>query len=227
MIVLRNGFKVYYPKLTIRSCLAINQLFGDVTAPLFSFMSTETQVLLLSLSLQQYDIGEDELYELMDVIQDIESFVLELYADGGIIAQGEQQNATESVSDTPDEAITFESRMMDLLQQCMSIGMREEDFYNSTLSQITRYVESHTEHQKNQLKEKAYFDYLLASLIRTVVDGLMDRRVKFPTLEKAYPFVAENDAKEVDESWEMEKQHLKLIEWANQMNSKFEKQEKE
>ena len=231
MIVLRNGIKIYYPKLTIRSCLAIQQIFGDVTEPLLTYMSVETQTLLLSLALQQYDITEDELYDLMDTVDDVNHLILELYSEAGLITHGEQQNHTESVSenmsDTSNEPITFESHILDLLQQCMSIGMREEDFYNSTLSQITRYVESHCEHKQNELQERAYFDYILATLIKTAIGGVIDKKVKFPTLEKAYPFISKDNDKETDESWEMEKQHLKLLEWAEQMNKKFEVKQKE
>lgn len=232
MVVLKKGNKVYYPKLTIRSCLAIDDLFGDVTKPLLDYMSVETQVLLLSLSLQQYRMTEDELYDLMDTIDDVNSLILELYKEGGLINQGEQQNSVEGdfepMSDISSEPITFESHMLDLLQQCMSIGMREEDFYNSTLAQITRYVESYNKQQQNKLQEKAYFDYQLANLIGVSVYRLLSKNTKYPAFEKAYPFITQSkQAKEIDEEWEMEKQHMKLMEWAEQMNKKFEKNKKE
>lgn len=231
MIVLRNGLKVYCPKLTIRSCLVIQQIFGDVTKPLFSLMSVETQTLLLSLALQQYDITEDELYDLMDTVEDVNNLILELYSEAGLIAHEEQQNHTESVSETMSDtsgvSVTFESHVSDLLQQCMSIGMREEEFYNSTLSQVTRYVESYNKLKDNQMQEKAYFDYQLANLIGMSVARLLSKGAKYPTFEKAYPFVNKDNDKETDESWEMEKQHLKLLEWAEQMNKKFEVKQKE
>lgn len=226
MIVLRNGIKTYYPKLTIRSCLAIDKLFGDVTKPLFTYISVETQASLLALSLQQYKLTEDELYDLMDTVDDVNSLILELYKEGGLISLGEQQDIvqgdSEPVSDTSSESITFESHMMNLLQQCMSIGMREEDFYNSTLAQITRYVESYNKQQQNKLQEKAYFDYQLANLIGVSVSRLLSKDAKYPTFEKAYPFINQSvQFKEVDEEWEMEVQRNKLREWAEQINKKF------
>ena len=218
MIVLRNGIKVYYPKLTIKSCLAIQQIFGDVTKPLLTYMSVETHTLLLSLALQQYDFTEDELYDLMDTVDDVNHLILELYSEAGLIAHGEQQSHTESVSETMSDtsgvSVTFESHVSHLLQQCMSIGMREEEFYNSTLSQVTRYVESYNKLKENQMQEKAYFDYQLANLIGMSVARLLSKGAKYPTFEKAYPFVNKDNDNEVDESWEMEKQHLKLLEWA-------------
>ncbi len=230
MIVLRNGIKPYYPKLTIRSCLTINELFGDVTAPLMSYMSLETQAFLLSLSLQQDELTEDELYGLMDIIEDLNSLIVELYKEAGLIGDKQSEDNLQEQSDPGDsssEPLTFESHMMDLLQQCMSIGMREEDFYNSTLAQVTRYVEAHNKQQANQLQEKAYFDYQLANLIGMSVARLLSKSAKYPEFSKAYPFINQDQSKEVDEEWEMEVQRNKIREWAEQMNKKIDKTKEE
>ena len=231
MIVLRNGHKVYYPKLSIRGCLTLDKIYGDVTAPLLSYMSLETQILIVSLSLQHYHLTEDELYDLIDTVDDLNSLILELYSEGGLISLGEQESPSDvdSVGDTEQssEVITFESQMMELLEQCMSIGMREEDFYNSTIKQITRYVESYNKQQENQLQEKAFFDYQLANLIGMSVARLLSKDAKYPTFEKAYPFINKDAKTEVDEEWEMEVQHNRLREWAEQINKKFKADEVE
>ncbi|WP_235070573.1 hypothetical protein [Turicibacter sp. TJ11] len=117
--------------------------------------------------------------------------------------------------------------MMELLEQCMSIGMREEDFYNSTIKQITRYVESYNKQQENQLQEKAFFDYQLANLIGMSVARLLSKDAKFPSFEKAYPFLDKDAKTLVDEEWEMEVQHNRLREWAEQINKKFKADEVE
>ena len=231
MIVLRNGYKVYYPKLSIRGCLTLDKLYGDVTAPLMSYMSMETQVLIVSLSLQHCHLTEDELYDLIDTVEDLNSLILELYSEGGLISLGEQENVSEgdseSHSTTSDEPITFESQMNELLVQCMSIGMTEEDFYGSTIKQVTRYIEAYQKQQENQLQEKAYFDYQLANLIGMSVARLLSKDAKYPTFEKAYPFVNKDAKAEVNEEWEMEVQHNKLREWAEQINKKFKADEVE
>ena len=231
MIVLRNGHKVYYPKLSIRCCLTLDKIYGDVTAPLLSYMSLETQVLIVSLSLQHYHLTEDELYDLIDTVDDVNSLILSLYQESGLISLGEQESPSDSEYSTDteqsSEVITFESQMMELLEQCMSIGMREEDFYNSTIKQITRYVESYNKQQENQLQEKAFFDYQLANLIGMSVARLLSKDAKYPTFEKAYPFINKEAKTEVDEEWEMEVQHNRLREWAEQINKKFKADEVE
>ena len=161
----------------------------------------------------------------MDSVEDVNSLILELYSEGGLITLGEQENPVQSDSDRNtgelNEPITFESQINELLVQCMSIGMTEEDFYNSTLAQVTRYVESYNKQQENQLQEKAYFDYQLANLIGMSVARLLSKDAKYPTFEKAYPFVNKDAKAEVNEEWEMEVQHNKLREWAEQINKKF------
>lgn len=226
MVILKKDNKIYYPKLTIKSCLAIDKLFGDVTKPLLTFMSVENQVLLLSLSLQQYRLTDDEVYDLMDTVDDVNSLILELYKESGLIDPDEQQDMlqgdSDPVSNTTSKPITFESHMMDLLEKCMGIGMREEDFYSSTLAQVTRYIEAYNKQQQNELQEKAYFDYQLANLIGVSVSRLLSKDAKYPSFEKAYPFINQSaQAKEDNEEWEMEVQHHRLREWAEQMNKKF------
>lgn len=231
MIVIRHEHKVYYPKLDIRACLTIDKLFNDVTAPLYHYL-LDTQVLLLSLSLQRYNLTDDELYDLIDSVDDLSSMIFELYQEAGVISLGEQQNVVDSdlehdteQSESVTDTITFESHMNNLLEQCMSIGMTEQEFYNSTLSEVTRYVNAHRKQQEYQMQEKAYFDYQLGNLIGLSVARLMSKDAKYPEFEKAYPFLSNSEPKEVDEAWEMEVHHNKLLEWAEQLNRKYTEEE--
>lgn len=231
MVVIRHEHKVYYPKLDIRACLTISKLFNDITAPLYHYL-LDTQVLLLSLSLQRYSLTDDELYELIDTVDDLYELILELYQESGVISLGEESNfvdetpqhTTEQSNDS-NSVVTFESHITDLLEQCMSIGMTEQEFYNSTLSEVTRYVNAHRKQQEYQLQEKAYFDYQLGNLIGLSVARLMSKDAKYPEFEKAYPFLSNTEPKQVDEAWEMEVHHNKLLEWAEQLNRKYEETE--
>ncbi|MTP79826.1 hypothetical protein GMB70_14360 [Turicibacter sanguinis] len=231
MIVLRHENQLYYPKLTIRSCLAIDKLFGDVTRPLLTAISVKTQLLLLSLSLEQYGLSDDELYEVADSVEDLSSLILEIYEEAGVINQNQVKltigRECEPTDNAFNDSVTLENHVIDLLGQCMSAGMREEEFYKSTFAQVTRYVEAYNKQQQNEWQEKACFDYQLASLIKIAIGSSIDRKVNFPSFEKAYPFVKDSHKAEVDKEWEMEVQRIKLREWAEQMNQKMTKTEKE
>lgn len=225
LIVLKHANKIYYPRLTIRSSLVIDKLFGDITRPLITIPSVETQILILSLALEYYDLSNDELYDVADSVEDLNFLVLELYQEAGIINQNQSKlpakREREAINDIQDDSVTFESHVMDLLGQCMSIGMREEEFYKSTLAQVTRYVEAYNKQQQSELQEKAYFDYQLANLIGISVSRLLSKDAKYPEFKKAYPFIGRGTQEKVDEQWEMEVQRIKLREWAEQMNKKF------
>ena len=172
LIVLRHANKIYYPKLTIRSCLSINKIFGEIIQPLLTVVSVETQILILSLALEHYSLSDDELYEIADRVEDLNSLILELYQEAGIINQNPSKFPTESEYEPTN-------------------------------------------------------DYQLASLIKMAIGSAIDRKVTFPSFEKAYPFVKGIHDKEIDKEWEMEVQRIKLREWAEQMNKKIEKKKKE
>lgn len=226
MIVLRNGHKVYYPRLSIRCCLTLEKIYDDVLAPLMSYMSLETQVLIISLSVSHYNLTEDELYELIDTVDDVNSLILELYTSAGLISLGEQQSSSDSDSvgdsEQSSEVITFESQMNEMLVQCMSIGMREEDFYNSTLSQVTRYVEAHNKQKQQEMEEKAFFDWQLANLICMSVGRLMSKDAKYPKLHEAYGFLDTEENRQIREEQERKERlsHYKEYMKALAKNSK-------
>lgn len=233
MIVLTNGYNVYTPKLTIRACLIIDKLYGSITKPIESSIPPlDTQVRLLSLALQQYNLTEDELYDLFDTVEDSYSLILGLYEESGLINQEQQQKPVQSDSEPvegrSEQSVpeSFEQYMMELLEQCMSIGMSEIEFMDSTLNQVLRYVKSYQEKQKRELEQQAYMDWQLANLIGLSVARLLSKDAKYPELEKAYPFIGQSsESKEVDEEWELELQRIKLAEWAEQMNKKFAKED--
>lgn len=191
MIVLRKDLNFYYPKLSIRAALTLDDLYGDVAAPLMSYMSLETQLLIISLSLQHYHLTEDELYEIMDQCEGTYDLILGLYQDAGLITLDEEKDSSESKSESlsEGESITFKTHISKLLEQCMSIGMAEDEFYSKTLAEITRSVEAHNKQQLQEMEQQAFFDYQLANLIGSSVARLISKDAKFPKMHEVYGFL--------------------------------------
>ena len=80
MIVIHDeeNFKLYYPRLTIKACMTLDSLFGDVTTPISNGMpSLENQCLILSLCLQDEQLGQDEIYDILDLVEDPIQLILE------------------------------------------------------------------------------------------------------------------------------------------------------
>lgn len=246
MIVIRDieHFKIYYPKLTIKACLTLDNLFGDVTAPINNGIpSLENQCLILSLCLQDEHLEEDEIYNILDLVDDPISLILELYEEAGLISQDVEEKPVESDSEPldgdSDESLTFAEYMDKMLESCMSIGMSEEEFMNSTLKQITRYAESYQTRKRSELEQQAMMDYSLAILFRISIASCLAKGVDFPSIQDAYPFLKESTAttKQQDntvgadgmtaEEREIEYNRLKMMEWAEAMNKKRKKKQEQ
>ena len=239
MLVLRDveHFKVYYPKLDIRACLTLDNIYGSITKPLQGVPKIETLLFVLSLCLSEYNIDDDKLYRLADTIDDLYGFIVELYKESGLIQDEEEQDKQPQDKEIEEqveymEKLTFTQQITELLEQCMSIGMTEKDFYSSTFKQVTRYVKAHNEKEKRELEESAYFNWQLANLVGISVARLMSKEVKYPELKEAFPFI---DAKpsidkkvDNDELTSEEKMvSAQIYEWAMAMQKKQEAKKEE
>lgn len=240
MIVIRDieHFKLYYPRLSIKACLTLDKLFGEVTYPINNGVpSLENQCLILSLCLQDEHLEQDDIYDILDLVDDPIKLIMELYEEAGLISQDVEEKPVESDSEpvegSSDETLSFAEYMDKLLEQCMSIGMSEEEFMNSTLKQITRYAESYQTRKRSELEQQAMMDYSLAILIRIGVASCLAKGVEFPSMQDAYPFLKETTTtttKEEDntvgadgmtaEERAIELNRLKMLQWAEAMNRK-------
>ena len=233
MIVLKHGLNIYQPKLSIESCVILEQLYGSITAPIEKHIpSLSEQVFLISLCLRQYMLHEDDIYELFDEIQDAYSLILALYEEAGLINTKQEQNPVDAEKTPNNDEInnepqTFEEMCNDMLIQCLAIGLSRQEFFNSTLKEVTQYVEAYNKQQQSKLEEQAYFDWMLANLIGSSVARLMSKDAKFPKLEEAYPFVKDNKQQQpVDDKGltsEEKQASLAITEWAMAMQRKKEK----
>ena len=116
----------------------------------------------------------------------------------------------------------------------MDIGMTENDFYNSTFKQVTRYAESHNKYEKAKMQEQAYFDYQLANMIGISVARLFSEQSSFPNIEEVYPLLfneqesIKDDTVGADgmtaEERAIELNRIKMLEWVEQQNKKRKKQ---
>lgn len=241
MIAIRLENKVLYPKLSIKSCIALEQLYGSPTSVIESNIpKLEDEVFLISLSLQQYNLTEDELYEVIDGLDDPLELILRLYEESGLITPNEdlepvEAKETTSTDELEQEPQTFEEMIDSMLEQCMIIGMTENDFYNSTLAQVTRYVKSYQDKQQRDMEEKAFFDWQLANLVGISVGRLMSKNAQFPKLEEAYPFVKVSDQQQNevgDDGLTPEEREIiinqeRMRAWAEQMNAKRNRNKQE
>lgn len=234
MIVLKSGLNIYQPKLSIESCIILEQLYGSITAPIEKQIpSLSEQVFLISLCLRQYMLSEDQIYELFDEIREPYTLIIALYEEAGLINTkqdsepvNEKQTSSDSELKEQQDSQTFEEMCNDMLVQCLAIGLSRQEFFNSTLKEITQFVDAYKRQQQNKLEEQAFFSWQTANLIGSSVARLLSKDAKYPKLEEAYPFVKDDKPQEQDNNEltaEERKFSAQMLEWAMAMNRKQEK----
>ena len=116
----------------------------------------------------------------------------------------------------------FSDYLMSWLESALDYGMSEWDFWNMTLAEVVRFVESKQRIQKIQAQEKATFDYRLADLIGSSISRIYSSTGHMPTIEEAYPTLFDTQA--IQEQQQQQKDQLSAIrfkQFAESYNKRF------
>lgn len=234
VIALRLDNRILYPKLTIKSCIALEQLFGSPTRIIETMPSLQDQVFLIGLCLQQYNLTEDELYELIDSLDDPLELIMALYEQSGLISQQEDSEPTEAKETSSTDELeqeqpqTFGQMVEGMLQSILEINLMSIDkFYDSTLQEVVLQIEAHKKYKKNKSLDNALEIYQLADLTSHAVARLLSKDAKMPEFKKYFSYLLEDemdsDSQESDGLTAEERMlSAQLTEWAYAMQKKQE-----
>ena len=81
-----------------------------------------------------------------------------------------------------------------LLNNALDFGISEFDFWQMTLAEIKRSVDSKVRVREFEEKQRASFDYVLADLIGRSVARIYSSGNKMPSLAEAYPSLFSKEA---------------------------------
>lgn len=95
------------------------------------------------------------------------------------------------------------------LDNALDYGISEFDFWNMTIGEIRRYVESQARVEKKRAQEKATFDYILADAIGRSISRIYSSSSKMPDLATLYPTLF--DSKEIQEKKAQKKMELSAL----------------
>lgn len=98
-----------------------------------------------------------------------------------------------------------------LLDNALDCGITELDFWNMTPGEVVRQAESRAKMRKLESQERASYDYVLASLIIKGVSITMGSKEEYPTLEKAYPGLFDDLAKQKEDKIQEQKMNLSAL----------------
>lgn len=108
----------------------------------------------------------------------------------------------------------------------MDFGIAERDFWEMTLAEVSRDIESKKRIKKIRDQEKASFDYILADLIGRSVARVHSSANKMPEISEAYPSLFDNkEIQERKENKKVELSALRFKQFAASYNNKFKSKE--
>lgn len=116
--------------------------------------------------------------------------------------------------------------MFKWLENALDLGLSEREFWEMTLAEFDRYVESRKRVQEREAKEKATYDYILGDLIGRSIARVYHSSNKYPEIYDAYPNLFEKE--NIEEQREERKQELsaqRFMAFAESFNKKFAEKE--
>ena len=234
MIALRLQNRILYPKLSIKTCIALEQLYESPTRIIESIPSLQDQVFLIGLCLENYNLSEDELYDVIDNLpMEPLELVMKLYEESGLISQQEDLDKAEEPEIAPtdestDESTpqTFEQMVEGMLQNILEINLMSIDkFYDSTLKEVVMHVEAYKQYKKNKSLDNAVEIYQLADLTSQAVARLLSKDAKMPEFKKYFSYLLEDEEEPKDNNGLTAEERMlsaQLTEWAYAMQKKQE-----
>ncbi len=111
-----------------------------------------------------------------------------------------------------------------MLNNALDYGISEYDFWNMTFAELDRLIESKKRMEKIRAKEKAAYDYMLASLIGRAFAASMDSKNEFPDIHSVYPSLFEEEKVKKEEKKQEQIEQLSALrfrQFAQSYNKKY------
>lgn len=109
-----------------------------------------------------------------------------------------------------------------MLEIALDYGIKEAEFWEMTIGEIERAIESKKRVEKEAAKDRATYDYILADLIGRSISRLYSSSARLPEISKVYPTLF--DEKELEEKKKekaLEMSALRFKQFAQSYNSKY------
>lgn len=95
------------------------------------------------------------------------------------------------------------------LNNALDMGITEERFWNMSIAELTREIDSRKRQERDAARETAAHNYILADLIGRSVARLYSSTAKMPTLADAYPSLFNSE--EIEEQQQRKKDELTIM----------------
>lgn len=128
--------------------------------------------------------------------------------------------------DKPSPKTFFEYVKL-LLPLALDIGIKEYEFWEMTIAEVNRAIESFNRVQMEEAKQRAANDYILANLITKGVGITLGSKQSFPTIEEVYPELFKDKKQEEEQRIQEQKTNLstlRFLQFAQSYNKRFQKE---
>lgn len=104
-----------------------------------------------------------------------------------------------------------------MLDNALDYGIAEKDYWEMSLAEIRRVIDSKNRVMKVDMKQKATQDYILADLVGRSVARLFSKQNDYPKINEVYPNLF-NDNKEEENNNKMELSAIRFRQFAEHFN---------
>ena len=103
------------------------------------------------------------------------------------------------------------------------MGIKECEFWDMTIAELERSIESRQRMEHLRLQERATFDYIHAELVGRSIARLYSSSAKYPDISEAYPTIFNTqDIEEKKQEKKDELSALRFRQFANSFNANKE-----
>ena len=128
--------------------------------------------------------------------------------------------------ETSSSPFLFSDYMFKWLENALDFGLTEHEFWEMTLAEFDRFVDSRRRVIDREAKEKATYDYILGDLIGRSVARLFDSSNKYPEIYDAYPALFDKDKIEQQKQERLDELSAqRFMAFAKSFNDKFAEKE--
>ena len=103
----------------------------------------------------------------------------------------------------------FEKYAYKWIEIALDYGIDETNYWNMTLAEVIRAIESKKRQQKLQAQERASYDYILADLIGRSVSRIYSNSTRLPQIYEVYPTLF--DDAEMEEQKQQKQMEISAI----------------
>lgn len=120
----------------------------------------------------------------------------------------------------------FSDRVYKWLENALDLGLSEHEFWNMTLAELERYIDSKKRVMKVEAQERATYDYILGDLIGRSIARVYSSSAKYPEIYDVYPTVFDKEKiEDAKRERTMELSALRFKQFAESFNKQFAEKE--